>query len=336
MLVGITYDLREDYLNLGYGEEETAEFDHIDTINSIDSALQALGFETARIGNVWNLTKRLAAGERWDLVFNIAEGLYGISREAQVPAILEAFNIPYVFSDPLVLAVSLQKGMAKRVFRDLGIPTPDFAEIHSLNDLEKVTLPYPLFAKPIAEGTGKGISQTSRIKNRQELFSVCENLLSVFNQPVLLETYLPGREFTIGITGTGDKAKSVGIMEILLSDKAEQFAYTFENKENWEGRVSYRPVNDTEAQLAVETALAAWRGLGCRDGGRVDVRSDENGIPNIIEINPLAGIRPNYSDLPMICDFNGISYLQLIKMIIDSALERTGISTGLMSASAEL
>jgi D-alanine-D-alanine ligase len=322
MVIGITYDLRQEYLDLGYGEEETAEFDHIDTINSVDKTLQTLGYETVRIGNIWNLTRRLAAGERWDLVFNIAEGLYGISREAQVPSLLEAYNIPFIFSDPLVLTISLHKGMAKRVFRDLGIPTPDFAEINTISDIEKVTLPYPLFAKPISEGTGKGITQSSRIAEKSDLKSVCENLLQAFKQPVLLETYLPGREFTVGITGTGDKAKSVGIMEITLSDKAEKFAYSFENKENWVGKVSYKPVDDPEAKLAVETAIAAWRGLGCRDGGRVDLRSDENGIPNVMEINPLAGIRPNYSDLPMICDFNGITYIQLIKMIVDSAIER--------------
>lgn len=322
MLIGITYDLRQDYLDLGFGEEETAEFDHPNTINSIDSTLKILGYETEKIGNVWNLTKNLAAGKKWDLVFNIAEGLFGLSREAQVPALLEAFNIPYVFSDPLVLSVSLQKGMAKRVFRDLGIPTADFMEIHNPEDIENVKLPFPLFAKPIAEGTGKGISKSSHIKDKIELKQTCTELLAKFKQPVLLETYLPGREFTVGITGTGNKAESVGIMEITLSDKAEQYAYSFENKENWEGRVSYKPVDDPEAKLAVKTALDAWKGLGCRDGGRVDVRSDAKGIPNIIEINPLAGLRPNYSDLPMICDFYGITYTELIRTIMNSALER--------------
>ncbi|MBN2714282.1 MAG: ATP-grasp domain-containing protein [Deltaproteobacteria bacterium] len=327
MLVGITYDLRADYLELGYSEGETAEFDHIETINSIDSTLQALGYQTDRIGNIWNLTRRLANGDRWDLVFNIAEGLCGVSREAQVPALLEAYSIPYVFSNPLVLALSLHKGMAKRIFRDLGIPTADFAEIHTITDIEKVKLPYPLFAKPIAEGTGKGISSMSRISNKAELQTVCADLLQMYNQPVLLETYLPGREFTVGITGTGEKAKSVGVIEIILGDKAEQFAYSFENKENWKGRVTYTPVSDPEAQRAVQTALDAWVGLECRDGGRVDVRSDANGIPNIIEINPLAGIRPNYSDLPIICDFFNIPYQELIRRIVDSALERVPTST---------
>ncbi|MBN2342264.1 MAG: D-alanine--D-alanine ligase [Deltaproteobacteria bacterium] len=322
MRIGLTYDLRDDYLALGYSHGETAEFDAVETIDSIESALKVLGYETDRIGNIWRLTQRLADGDRWDLVFNIAEGLYGIAREAQVPALLDAYQIPYVFSDPFVLSLTLHKGMAKRVFRDMGIPTADFVEIRSLEELNNVSLPFPLFAKPIAEGTGKGISQESRITCRSQLETVCGALLTQYNQPVLLETYLPGREFTVGITGTGDNAKSVGVIEIVLGTNAEKFAYSFENKENWKGRVTYRPVNDAEAKRAEKTALDAWTGIHCRDGGRVDLRSDENGVPNVIEINPLAGIRPEYSDLPIICDFYGIAYNQLIKQIVDSALER--------------
>ena len=124
--VGITYDLRQDYLAQGFSEEETAEFDRIDTIQAIEQALEALGFKTDRIGTIFNLTKRIADGKSWDLVFNIAEGLKGFAREAQVPALLDAFNIPYSFSDPLVLSLALHKALTKRVMRDLGIPTPEF------------------------------------------------------------------------------------------------------------------------------------------------------------------------------------------------------------------
>ena len=146
MKIGLTYDLRQDYLDLGYGEEETAEFDRIGTIEAIENTLHEIGHKTDRIGNIWSLTKRLAAGDRWDLVFNIAEGLHGFARESQVPALLDAYDIPYTFSDPLVLALTLHKGLTKRVLRDLGIPTPDFMEIHSMDDIKKVELPYPLLA----------------------------------------------------------------------------------------------------------------------------------------------------------------------------------------------
>ncbi len=322
MKIGLTYDLRQDYLDLGYGEEETAEFDQVGTIDAIDQTLQALGHDTDRIGNIWSLTKRLANGERWDLVFNIAEGLRGIGREAQVPALLDAYDIPYTFSDPLVLALTLHKGMTKRVLRDLGVPTPDFAQVHRLSDVELVDLPFPLFAKPIAEGTGKGVTPSSKIHNTDELRAECDFLLKTYKQPVLVETYLPGREFTVGIVGTGEQARSVGVMEVILKGNAEQHAYSYINKEQCEELVHYQPVDDDIARWSVDISLAAWRGLECRDAGRVDIRVDANGVPNVIELNPLAGIHPQHSDLPIICTFYGISYINLFEMILDSALQR--------------
>jgi D-alanine-D-alanine ligase len=326
MKIGITYDLRQDYLDLGYSEEETAEFDRIDTVEAIERTLQDLGYETDRIGNIWNLTRRLAAGERWDLVFNIAEGLRGIGREAQVPALLDAHDIPYTFSDPLVLALTLHKGMTKRVIRDLGLPTPRFAEIQTEAEIEKVNLPFPLFAKPIAEGTGKGVTAASKIHSKSELTIVCRKLLAAYNQPVLVETFLPGREFTVGIVGTGKKAKALGVMEVILKENAEKDVYSYVNKERCEEFVGYLTVNDLTARKAQEVALAAWVGLGCRDAGRIDLRADANGIPNFMEVNPLAGIHPEHSDLPILSTLVGISYHQLFEMILSSAMERVHIN----------
>jgi len=322
MQIGLTYDLRQDYLDLGYGEEETAEFDQVGTIEAIEDVLQSLGHGTDRIGNIWSLAERLVRGDRWDLVFNIAEGLRGIGREAQVPALLDAYDIPYTFSDPLVLALTLHKGMTKRVLRDLGIPTPDFAEVVTPGDVETIALPYPLFVKPMAEGTGKGISPACKIHTPEELRRECEHLLATYNQPVLVETYLPGREFTVGIVGTGEEARSVGVVEVILKADAEQHAYSYINKEQCEELVQYLPVEDELTDWATEVSLAAWRGLGCRDAGRVDVRVDALGIPNVMEINPLAGLHPLHSDLPIICTAYGISYRHLFDMILSSALKR--------------
>src|SRR5450759_2110927 len=196
--IGITYDLRDDYIAEGYTEEETAEFDHPRTIDAIEEALRDLGYETDRIGHIRALTLRLVAGDRWDLVFNIAEGLRGFGREAQVPALLDAWEIPYTFSDPLVLSLTLHKGLTKRVIRDLGIPTPDFAVVETPEEMAAVALPFPLFAKPVAEGTGKGVTAASKIVDPVGLDRVCRELLAVFRQPVLVETFLPGREFTVG------------------------------------------------------------------------------------------------------------------------------------------
>jgi D-alanine-D-alanine ligase len=219
MKIGLTYDLRDEYLAAGYSELETAEFDRADTVDSLESAIRSLGHETDRIGHVKQLVSRLAAGDRWDLVFNICEGLHGIAREAQVPALLEAFEIPCTFADPVVMAVCLHKGLTKTLVEKGGVPTPRFAVIEMPEDVLNVDLPYPLFAKPIAEGTGKGVTPASCISTRAELQDVCNQLLEQFQQPVLVETYLSGREFTVGILGTGDDARVLGTLEIvLLSD----------------------------------------------------------------------------------------------------------------------
>jgi len=319
---GITYDLRDNYMAEGYSEEETAEFDRADTIDAIEKTLQDLGYVTDRIGNVKSLVKRLAEGDRWDIVFNIAEGLAGIGREAQVPAILDAYNIPYTFSDPLVLSLTLHKSMAKRVIRDLGIPTPEFAVVEEEGDIEKVSLRYPLFAKPMSEGTSKGIDASSKITSKKQLFSVCRHLLATFRQPVLVETFLPGREFTVGIVGTGKDALALGVMEVHLRDDAEKGVYSYINKENCEELVEYRLAADSMAREVQEAALLIWRGLGCRDAGRVDLRADRDGVAHFLEVNPLAGLHPDHSDLPIICKLAGIPYHELLNMIMESARRR--------------
>ncbi|HPD56728.1 MAG TPA: hypothetical protein P5294_07645 [Smithellaceae bacterium] len=322
--VGLTYDLRDDYLKEGYSPEEIAEFDFPGTIDALEKVILELGFQPERIGNVKALIRRVAAGERWDLVFNIAEGMYGFGREAQVPAILDAYNIPYTFSDPLALTLTLHKGITKHIIRDLKIPTPDFFVVEFLDDLDRVRLPYPLFAKPVAEGTGKGINSSSKINTQQELRQVCPHLLKTYNQPVLLETYLPGREFTVGILGSGKEARALGAMEIILNPEAEKNAYSYENKERCEELVQYALADDEEARRAMDVALMAWRGLNLRDAGRVDLRSDAAGVPNFMEVNPLSGLHPHHSDLPILCTKLGISYHELISSIMQSALRRAG------------
>ena len=324
--IGITYDLRDDYLKEGYNLEETAEFDLLDTIEAIEKVILDNGFQADRIGNIKALTCRLAAENRWNLVFNIAEGLYGFGREAQIPALLDAYNIPYTFSDPLGHTLSLHKGMTKHVLRDLGIPTPDFAVVSSDAEIDKVNLPFPLFAKPVAEGTSKGITALSKITNREELHRSCKYILQTFKQPALVETYLPGREFTVGILGTGKDAKVLGVIEVILKPTAEQNAYSYENKEHYENLVQYALVDDDEAKQARKIALKVWRNLDLKDAGRVDLRSDAHGTPYFMEVNSLAGLNPKRSDLPILCNLLGISYHVLISSIIESALRRADIN----------
>lgn len=321
--VGLTYDLRDAWLAAGYNEMETAEFDRAETIDSIADALAALGYQVDRIGHLQQLAKRLVDGSRWDLVFNICEGMHGWGREAQVPALLDAYQIPYVFSDPLVCSLTLHKGMTKDVVRAAGVATPDFAVVQEISQVRNVRLPYPLFAKPVAEGTGKGISRESKIGSATELQSVCRRLLAAHRQPVLVERFLPGREFTVGLLGTGRKSAAIGTLEINLKPGADADVYSYRNKENCEELVEYRMLEPGKLRGRVESlALRAWRALGCRDAGRIDVRLDEAGAPNFIEVNPLAGLHPFHSDLPIMATMAGMDYPSLIGGIMDSAKVR--------------
>ncbi|MDR2850164.1 MAG: D-alanine--D-alanine ligase [Verrucomicrobiota bacterium] len=326
MTIGLTYDLRSDYLAMGLSMEETAEFDKEETVAGIEGALRELGYATDRIGHARALIRRLEAGDRWDRVFNICEGLAGVAREAQVPAILDLYGVPYVFSDPLVLALTLHKGLAKRVVRDAGVPTSDFCVYACAEDLADLRFGAPFFVKPVAEGTGKGCSAKSVVRDRDRLAAVCDGLVTRFRQPALIEPYLGGREFTVGITGTGREARIVGAMEIVLLANAEPGVYSYENKGNYEDRVAYPaadPSRDAVAAAAERVALDAWRALGCRDGGRVDIRCDDAQNPLFLEVNPLAGLNPQDSDLPILARQAGVSYTELIRRIMDSAAART-------------
>lgn len=322
MKIGLTYDLRTDYLAEGWSEAAVAEFDRPDTIDAIERELRALGHEVDRIGHVKKLVERLARGDRWDMVFNIAESLHGVAREAVVPALLDQYEIPYTFSDPLLLAITLDKGMTKRVVRSLGINTPDFAVVANDSDISRVTMAFPLFAKPVAEGSSKGVDARSKVTNRAQLEEVCRRLMEEFRQPVLVEAFLPGREFTVGITGTGDAARVVGTMEVHYQNGADDGVYTYRNKEDCESLIRYTLADDVLARESAAVALDVWRGLGCRDAGRVDVRTDDEGRPSFVEVNPLAGLHPEHSDLPIMASMAGVSYAELIRRIMASATER--------------
>lgn len=326
MKIGFVYDLRDDYRGLGLPEETIAEFDSTETIAAIERTLQHLGFEVDRIGHIKRLVERLSHGERWDFVFNIAEGLYGSGREAAVPALLDAYHIPYAFSGPVTMAMTLDKSLAKRIVRDAGIPTAPFALVALETDIKAIDLPYPLFVKPLAEGTGKGISSASHIENATVLTARCRELLQRFHQPVLVETYLPGREFTVGITGSGMEAQVIGVLEVILKDTAEPYAHSYDNKEQCETHVAYVLATDAEAERAASVALQAWRVLDCKDGGRIDVRSDVEGQPHFLEANPLSGLHPTHSDLPILATQAGIAYDGLMETMLRSAFRRYGLT----------
>ncbi|HVX80021.1 MAG TPA: D-alanine--D-alanine ligase [Hypericibacter adhaerens] len=320
MRIGLTYDLRDDYLREGFSEEEAGEFDAPETIDAIEDAIRAHGHTVERIGGIRALVPALAAGLRWPLVFNICEGVSGIAREAQVPALLEAYGIPFVFSTADVLAVAMDKSIAKLVVRSAGVPTPDFAVVRAPRDVESVRLPFPLFVKPLAEGTSKGVREQSRVTSRAALKARCREVLRTYRQPALVETFLPGREFTVGLLGAGAHARVIGVCEIRFLAGGDPSAYSYRNK--MEAFDELIPASGPLAGEVAAVALSAWRALGCRDAGRIDIRCDEAGRPNFIECNPLAGLRPNWSELTQLSELAGLGYSALIGAILEEALAR--------------
>ncbi len=327
MKIALTYDLRSAYLAMGYSELETAEFDQDSTIDALEQALAELGHTIERVGHGRQLAAALVAGTRWDLVFNICEGLRGFSRESQVPALLDLFEIPYTFSSPLVTDICLHKQLCKRVLRDAGVTVGrDWLVEREAGEVVAFAPTYPAFVKPVAEGTGKGIHAQSIVHNIDELHAQTRALLQTFAQPVLIEDYLPGREFTVGIVGSQDEARVLGTLEIVLNEGAEPGVHSYINKERCEELVEYRYVpatRDTEVAQAEASALQAWKALGCRDAGRIDLRSDAHGVPHVLEVNPLAGLHPSHSDLPMLATAIGMPYRELIGHIVRSAEQRT-------------
>ena len=323
MRIGLTYDLRDDYLAQGFTEEEAGEFDEVQTIDALAAAICANGHEVERVGGVRALVTALAAGRSWDLVFNICEGVAGVAREAQVPAILEAFDIPFTFSSADVLCTAMDKALAKLVVRQAGVNTADFRVVRTREDISGIDLPYPLFVKPLAEGTSKGVQETSRVHDEAELRQKCLEVLSIYRQPALIETFLPGTEFTVGILGTAGTARAIGVSEIIFKPGGDPSVYSWRNKMDAFDELPLR--TDALADDAAAPALAAWRALGCRDGGRIDIRCDAAGKPAFIEVNPLAGLRPGWSELTILSEQAGLPYTQLIGAIVMEAAQRNGL-----------
>jgi D-alanine-D-alanine ligase len=319
MKIGLTYDLRSWYIDRGYSMEETAEFDKQETVDALEKSLRMMGYETEPVGNAFQLIDSLAAGKRWDIVFNIAEGLYGDGRESVVPAILDQYKIPYVFSGPVIMGLSLNKHLAKLVVASSGVPVSPGCLVAELEDMEKCGLKYPLFVKPVSEGTGKGITEKSLVHAPEELDAAVRRILKEFRQPALVEEYLPGREYTVGIVGTGDDAVAIGGMEVIC---ANNLPYSVEVKEHYENYCNYSPIASETIDECYKVALLAWRALNAVDAGRIDLKADRDGKICFIEANPLAGLNPIHSDLPILSRMYGVEYQTLIEMIMKSALKR--------------
>lgn len=323
MRIGLTYNLGSDYQPKEDDPEDiVAEFDTPVTIEGLQNAIRAAGHEPVPIGDGQHMFQWLR-GNTVDLVFNIAEGYCGRGREAQIPAILEMLQIPYVGSDSVALGVALDKVMTKQVMKSEGIPTSPFLKINRIEEMNGVPLRYPLFAKPVHEGTGKGIDTQSKIKTYAELKKRVRYLIKTYKEPVLVEEYLAGEEFTVGIVGTPPKV--IGTMQIVIDTTQVEDFYSYRVKEDYEQFVHYvcpPQIEPDRLQEIEEMAVRAFKALDCKDFGRVDIRCDSRGNPFFLEINPLAGLNPLHSDLCIISRHHGVTYEDLIGRILSSAITR--------------
>jgi D-alanine-D-alanine ligase len=274
---------------------------------------------------------------RPDFAFNMAEGLHGVSREAHIPAILEMLRIPYLGSDPLTLSLCLDKARTKEILSYHGIPTAPFTVVRSIDEFEDAKVRFPAIVKPLHEGSSKGIYNTSVVRTTIELEREVRGILSTYNQPALIEEFLPGREFTVAVLGNGPDARCLPIVEINYSafPPGVNPIYGYEAKWVWDTPdnpldVFHCPANlDESLRMEIENlCLKTFRVLSCRDWSRIDVRLGADGRPRIMEINPLPGVLPKPEDnscFPKAARAAGMSYDELILTVLDIALDRVGL-----------
>jgi len=325
--VGITYNLKKEFSRReNQPIDLLEEFDSEETIDAIREVLESEGHEVIKLGGDTGLIDRLKQTSV-DIVFNIAEGLEGRNREAHIPALLEFLNIPYTGSDPLTLCVTLDKAVAKRIVMSHDIPTPRFKKVERIGDLDGLDLRYPLFVKLCYEGSSKGVRLDSKILSPQSLEEKVRSLLSVYGSPLIVEEFVKGPEFTVGVLGN-EHPSVLGVMQIEIKGRPpEESIYSLEIKREWQEKVRYHcpPLIDQPLIKKIEeVALRSYRALDCRDVSRVDIRVGEDHIPYFLEINPLPGLSPVYGDLVIMARSMGWDYARLVKTILHHAMERYG------------
>ena len=322
--VGFTYNVKRVKPALDGTRDEEAEYDAPATIQAVREAIAAAGHEVIDLEATADLPA-LIESTRPDLVFNMAEGIKGRNRESQVPALLELLDIPYSGSDPAALNIALDKALAKKIVRQHGILTPNFFTMNTGKERLPRDLRFPLIVKPVAEGSSKGVHATSVVENEGELREAAHKMIAKYDQPALVEDYIGGREFTVGMLGER-RPKVLPLMEVVFLDESENRpVYSFEFKQDWSSKIRYDvPARLEPAQLkALERAAReCFIALGCRDVARVDFRMDEQGKIYFLECNPLPGLTPGWSDLVLIAKAAGIEYDALIAEILSGAIRR--------------
>ncbi|MGQ9730950.1 MAG: D-alanine--D-alanine ligase family protein [Candidatus Zipacnadales bacterium] len=344
--VALLYNLKENApREEGAPEDALAELDSVETVRALEAALRAGGHKVTPLeGNLDLYPTLYRMRDEIDLAFNICEGHRGESRESQVPAILEMLGIPYTASKVLANALSLDKPMAKRVLTACGVPTPPFQIFtHGTEEIDPA-LSFPLFVKPSREGTGMGISSRSIVEDEESLREQVAWVIRTYRQPALVETYLPGRELTVGLLGNalpaGAKPLSelyeangfhiFPILEIDLTPvpESQRGLYTSYVKSEMPLAPNYICPAHLEPALERELkrlAVAAFNALGCLDVSRVDFRLDAEGRPYVLEINTLPGLNPEISDLCIMARAEGMAYHILINEIVNQAAMRYGL-----------
>ena len=318
-------------------DDRYAEWDTPETIEAVRAALAEVHRVTLIEAdeNFYDAVRHA----RPDIVFNIAEGLNGVSREAQVPAMLDMLRIPYSGSDPLTLALCLDKSRTKEILSHYRVPTARFRVVDSMTEIGGIGLGFPMMVKPLHEGSSKGIFDSSLVRDQKELAKAVEKVLYEYRQPALVEEFLPGREFTVGILGNPPDLRVLPVVEIRFDSLPEGVNHIYSYEAKWIWDRSDNPLQIFECPAKLEPALLdeigsicsrAYRILRCRDWSRIDVRLDSNGRPHIIEVNPLPGILPNIEDnscLPKAARAAGITYNTLIQSALGFAAIRHGLAT---------
>ncbi len=329
-------EVSPNFKNAGVKPEKSidiyAEWDTWDTINAVKGALELYNNLTLVEANYSAFTKLKEINP--DIVFNISEGFNGVSREAQIPSILDMLQIPYTGSDPLTLATCLDKARAKEVLSYYKIPNAKFVIIDSPDAAKNINLDFPLIVKPVSEGSSKGIFSTSFVRDKKELLKESERVLSDYNQPALVEEFLQGREFTVAILGNGSKAEVLPIVEISYNGFPKDFVPIYSYEAKWILDTKENPLDvfscpakiDEQLEKQIrEVSLKAYNVLRCKDWSRIDIRLDKNDEPNIIEINPLPGILPDPDEnscFPKAARTKGLNYEEMINKVLYVAAKR--------------
>lgn len=309
-----------------------AEWDTWETISAVKNALEE--FHDVIMIEADEIAFEKFRQSDADIVFNVAEGMNGISREAQIPAILDMLQIPYTGSDPLTLATCLDKSRTKEILSYYKIPNSPFQMIDDLSQLKNIKLKFPLIVKPISEGSSKGIFSSSFVTTQNELISEVERILTEYNQPALVEEFLPGKEFTVAILGNDSEAEVLPIVEINFNEFPDNIVPIYSYEAKWILDTKENPLDVFTCPAAVDktieekiksTALMAFKVLRCKDWSRVDIRMNSKNEPNIIEINPLPGILPNPEEnscYPKAARTAGLNYNEMINRVLLAAARR--------------